>query len=236
MTDQEFQTLEMLLRKFRDDESVDREEWDKRESLRFDVEFECETRCIPVRPNAPADRPAVAGKVRRDVGLVMGCQATLDDCPPGLFVFDGGYGFKTEYNDANGPEAYCLESGEYFWGGVNGDVHARRMLLVTPFHLEPNAALTGGVLAVPSNGVVGQGYRVNSDEWWMFDTEKYDFFHEQCCDCGLNHKTHVRLKGTKIHFRHERRDRPPTPDEIDNTDLPNSLLDRNDPPNTGAKQ
>jgi len=70
--------------------------------------------------------------------------------------------------------------------------------------------------------LVGQGYRVNSDEWWTFDTEKYDFFHEQCCDCGLNHKTHVRLEGTKIHFRHERRDRPPTPDEIDNTDLPNN--------------
>jgi hypothetical protein len=77
-------------------------------------------------------------QVRRDVGLVMGRQTTLDDCPPGLFVFDGGYGFKTEYNDANGPEAYCLDSGEYFWGGTNGDVHARRMLLVTPFHLEPN--------------------------------------------------------------------------------------------------
>jgi hypothetical protein len=87
----------------------------------------------------------------------------------------------------------------------------------------PNAALTGGE-TVPA--LVGQGYRVNSDEWWTFDTEKYDFFHEQCCDCGLNHKTHVRLEGTKIHFRHERRDRPPTPDEIDNTDLPNARLDR----------
>jgi hypothetical protein len=86
--------------------------------------------------------------------------------------------------------------------------------------------------ALPSErveAVVGQGYRVNSDEWWTFDTEKYDFFHEQCCDCGLNHKTHVRLEGTKIHFRHERRDRPPTPDEIDNSDLPNTEL-------TGCKQ
>lgn len=51
MTDQEFQTLEMLLRKFRDDESVDREEWDKRESLRFDVAFECEARGISLLPN-----------------------------------------------------------------------------------------------------------------------------------------------------------------------------------------
>ncbi len=51
MTDQELQTLEMLLRKFRDNESVDREEWDKRESLRFDVEFECEARGISLMPN-----------------------------------------------------------------------------------------------------------------------------------------------------------------------------------------
>lgn len=54
MTDQEFQKLEMLLRKFRDDESVDREEWDKRESLRFDVEFECEARGISLLPNDQA--------------------------------------------------------------------------------------------------------------------------------------------------------------------------------------
>ncbi|WP_160165065.1 hypothetical protein [Chrysiogenes arsenatis] len=45
MIDQELQLLELLLRKFRDD-SVDREEHDKRESLRFDVEFECEARGI----------------------------------------------------------------------------------------------------------------------------------------------------------------------------------------------
>jgi len=52
MEDHEFQTLEMLLRKFRDEESVDRDEWDKRESLRFDVDFECEARGIPILPNA----------------------------------------------------------------------------------------------------------------------------------------------------------------------------------------
>jgi hypothetical protein len=51
MEDHEFQKLELLLRKFRDTESVDREEWDKRESLRFDVEFECEIRGISVLPN-----------------------------------------------------------------------------------------------------------------------------------------------------------------------------------------
>jgi len=43
MSDSEFQMLELLLRKFRD-EAVDREEFDKRESVRFDVEFECKIR------------------------------------------------------------------------------------------------------------------------------------------------------------------------------------------------
>jgi len=46
----------MLLRKFRDEESVDRDEWDKRESLRFDVDFECEARGIPILPNASNER------------------------------------------------------------------------------------------------------------------------------------------------------------------------------------
>jgi hypothetical protein len=45
MTNEELQTLEMLLSKFRDD-SFDREEYDKRESLRFDVAIECEGRGI----------------------------------------------------------------------------------------------------------------------------------------------------------------------------------------------
>lgn len=57
-------------------------------------------------------------------------QTTLEDCPPGLFLFDGRYGFKTEYRDQNGPEAYCVESGEYFWGGTS-DVKLRKKLIVT---------------------------------------------------------------------------------------------------------
>jgi len=65
MEDHEFQTLEMLLRKFRDEESVDRDEWDKRESLRFDVDFECEARGIPILPNARLDRTVTAAKEDR---------------------------------------------------------------------------------------------------------------------------------------------------------------------------
>jgi hypothetical protein len=72
---------------------------------------------------------------------------TLESCPPGLFLFDGGCGFKTEYSDQNGPEAYCVESGEYFWGGTN-DAHARRMLMVTPVIItlnESGQARRGGL-------------------------------------------------------------------------------------------
>lgn len=39
LTPEELKTLEQLLTKFRDD-SFDQAEFDKRESLRFDVEFE----------------------------------------------------------------------------------------------------------------------------------------------------------------------------------------------------
>jgi hypothetical protein len=56
---------------------------------------------------------------------------TLAACPPGLFVFEGHYGFKTEYTDDNGPEAYCEPSGEYFWGGAK-TAKERANLVVMP--------------------------------------------------------------------------------------------------------
>lgn len=62
---------------------------------------------------------------------------TLQECPPGPFQHGTGtnasLGFKTEYAMAmprdvgngkveyyqtNYPEAYCMESGEVFWGGA----------------------------------------------------------------------------------------------------------------------
>ena len=48
--------METLLRKFRDHESVDREEWEKREALRYDVEFECEARGISLMINDQVER------------------------------------------------------------------------------------------------------------------------------------------------------------------------------------
>jgi len=73
----------------------------------------------------------------------------LGDCPPGLFMFDGCLGLKTEYGgmetigpvDCPGSEirwtvgrysdVYVADSGETFWGGV-ADKDAREDLLVRP--------------------------------------------------------------------------------------------------------
>jgi hypothetical protein len=74
---------------------------------------------------------------------------TLAECPPGVFEFEGSLGFKTEYgatlpvppHDVPGsqvkwqvthwPEAYCLESGEAFWGGTKTQ-EDKAQLLVRP--------------------------------------------------------------------------------------------------------
>jgi len=79
---------------------------------------------------APPDSPALGGSGHRVEQRWWA--TTLEQCPPGLFYYNGDFGFKTEYQDQNGPEAYCVGSGEYFWGGTNGDKEARRKLLVIP--------------------------------------------------------------------------------------------------------
>ena len=73
----------------------------------------------------------------------VGEEVTLAGCPPGLFLFRDDIGFKTEYFtttmiESSVPvvEAYCLESGEFFWGGtsLHSDRHA---LMVQPLSLKP---------------------------------------------------------------------------------------------------
>lgn len=73
---------------------------------------------------------------------------TLQECPPGPFLFDGHLGFKTEYGmtlvDENGanmrgdkvrwivtnwPDAYCMESGEVFWGGARTHEERARLMV-----------------------------------------------------------------------------------------------------------
>lgn len=67
---------------------------------------------------------------------------SLAECRPGPFWFNGSLGFKTEYGMTlpNGmgmwtvthwPEAYCMDSGECFWGGTSKH-EDRAKLLVWP--------------------------------------------------------------------------------------------------------
>lgn len=75
---------------------------------------------------------------------------SLADCPPGPFEFRASLGFKTEYGkklvDENGanmpgdqmrwvvtnwPDAYCMDSGEVFWGGAKTH-EERAKLMVRP--------------------------------------------------------------------------------------------------------
>lgn len=70
---------------------------------------------------------------------------TLRDCPPGLFSFNGTLGFKSEYltESKSHPgawqsDAYCVSTGEYFWGGTTNPSE-REKLLVEPVRDLPQA-------------------------------------------------------------------------------------------------
>lgn len=62
---------------------------------------------------------------------------TLADCPPGLFLFGETLCFRSEYSTTVKvppyvqPDAYVVESGEYFWGGAKTSVE-RSALMVHP--------------------------------------------------------------------------------------------------------
>lgn len=71
---------------------------------------------------------------------------TLDDCPEGLFLFNGNLGFMTEYTTEKNDgfqqrDAYCGDSGEYFWGGASS-ARERAKLIVQP--MLPAAPQQGG--------------------------------------------------------------------------------------------
>lgn len=57
----------------------------------------------------------------------FGWPTTFRDCPPGLFVFNGGVCLKSEYGEG---ESFC-ESGEVFWGGTSTP-NERANLVVQP--------------------------------------------------------------------------------------------------------
>lgn len=68
-------------------------------------------------------------------------EVTLNECPEGLFWFEGILGFKSEYCTQPGHgaplqcDAYVVASGEYFWGGAKS-VEERGSLVVRPLHYE----------------------------------------------------------------------------------------------------
>nr|WP_312294659.1 hypothetical protein [Brevundimonas diminuta] len=91
------------------------------------------------------EAPAEAGEIGAEYDAAAHC-VTLAECPPGLFLWNGTLGFKSEYGAmepvgisphhqqwkvGNRVDAYCADSGEYFWGGTsNHDDRAK--LLVYP--------------------------------------------------------------------------------------------------------
>lgn len=70
----------------------------------------------------------------------------LSECPPGLFAFEGMLGFKSEYRSTNEhtgfakTDAYVVDSGEYFWGGVSHEKD-REDLMVIPVEITHAGAL-----------------------------------------------------------------------------------------------
>ena len=73
---------------------------------------------------------------------------TLGDAPPGLFLYQGTLGFKSEYKTESlshpgfwQSDAYVVESGEYFWGGTSDPVEREKLMVdlvdhevVTAYH------------------------------------------------------------------------------------------------------
>lgn len=118
-------------------------------------------------------------------GGIQRTQVTLADCPPGLFETpDGHWGFKTEYahkSEADGlyyPDAYVVESGEFFWGGVTTH-RERAKLLVLPLDagvLRQSIAATimwEALLAIHArewaDGDTAAGHRHAAEMWRIAD-------------------------------------------------------------------
>lgn len=70
--------------------------------------------------------------------IPSGWPCALRDCPPGLFIFGQSLGFKSEYVGNDGRiDAFCVESGEIFWGGTS-DNESRGKLIVQPAITQEN--------------------------------------------------------------------------------------------------
>lgn len=94
-------------------------------------------------------------------------ECTLNNCPPGLFLFRGRVYFKSEYRTQTTDggyqvDAYCIDSGEYFWGGAASS-EARGMLIVRPVSSDALHLLAATPAASPV--VTGEMVEVALREW-----------------------------------------------------------------------
>lgn len=119
----------------------------------------------------------------------------LINAPVGLFDIDGVLVLKTEYSTqhedgAITPDCYIVDSGEYFWGGVDS-VEERNNLMVTPIDMptltpsnewvsvEERLPEPGERVIATDGAFVGEGYmdcygvwcRPNGMRWNMLDSE-----------------------------------------------------------------
>lgn len=100
--------------------------WTKVEAIRAKQAAKPKHSPLPATPAPLADAgEPIAGEDGEPCEFVA--------CPPGLFRWNSLLCFKSKYFSKPGQQdAYCVDSGEYFWGGVNGDLAERRALIVTP--------------------------------------------------------------------------------------------------------
>ena len=97
----------------------------------------------------------------------------LINAPVGLFDIDGVLVLKTEYSTQHEdgsitPDCYIVDSGEYFWGGVDS-VEERNNLMVTPIDMPtltpPNESLTQPDLDSMDYDKVWIDYEDGTGEW-----------------------------------------------------------------------
>ena len=119
----------------------------------------------------------------------------LINAPVGLFDIDGVLVLKTEYSTqhedgAITPDCYIVDSGEYFWGGVDS-VDERNTLMVTPVDMPtltpPNEPLTLEQLREMDGEPV---WIVEHPDWghWELSADAKDYIADRDQDLyGLKH-------------------------------------------------
>lgn len=96
----------------------------------------------------------------------------LINAPVGLFDIDGVLVLKTEYSTqhedgAITPDCYIVDSGEYFWGGVDS-VEERNNLMVTPIDMP--------TIAPPNEWVSVEDRLPNESDDYLVCTEDTEMF------------------------------------------------------------